>query len=60
MKTLIFYGGLGFDEGHGFSPDLGDALALTFAENIRRDARQRPRVACANTRYDPLRWRVRA
>ncbi len=45
----------------GFSPDLGDALALTFAETIRRrDADRRPRVARANSRYDPLRWRARA
>ncbi len=44
----------------GFSPDLGDALALTFAENIRRDAGRRPRPTRANSRYDPRRWRVRA
>ena len=44
----------------GFSPDLGDALALTFAETIRRDAGRRPRVSSANSRYDPLRWRMRA
>ncbi len=44
----------------GFSPDLGDALALTFAENIRRDAGRRPRPTHANSRYNPQRWRVRA
>ncbi len=44
----------------GFSPDLGDALALTFAENIRRDAGRRPRPTRANSQYDPRRWRIRA
>ena len=44
----------------GFSPDLGDALALTFAETIRRDAGRRPRPTRANSRYDPRNWRARA
>ena len=42
----------------GFSPDLGDALALTFAETIRRDAGRLPRPSRANSRYDPHRWRA--
>ncbi len=45
----------------GFSPDLGDALALTFAETVRRpDAYGRQRPTRANSRYDPHRWRARA
>lgn len=45
----------------GFSPDVGDALALTFAETIRcRDAGRRPRPYRANSSYNPLRWRARA
>ncbi len=44
----------------GFSPDVGDALALIFAENIRRDAGRRPRPARANSKYNPLQWRARA
>ena len=45
----------------GLSPDLGDALALTFAETVRRpDTAGRPRPSRANNRYEPLRWRPRA
>ena len=45
----------------GFSPDLGDALALTFAETIRRrDVGRRPMPTRANSKYDPLHWRLRA
>ena len=44
----------------GFSPDLGDALALTFAETIRLDAGRRPKPSRANSRYDPMHWRARA
>ncbi len=44
----------------GFSPDLGDALALTFAETIRRhDAGRRPKPVRANSKFDPFRWRAR-
>ncbi len=40
-----------------FSPDVGDALALTFAENIKRaDAYRRPPPMRANSAYNPLRW----
>ncbi len=41
----------------GFSPDVGDALALTFAENVKRaDAYRRPPPMRANSAYNPLRW----
>ena len=40
----------------GFSPDVGDALALTFAETIRRPATGRPRGTRQNSAYNPMRW----
>ncbi len=45
----------------GLSPDLGDALALTFAETPRRpDFHGRPLPTRANSSYNPLRWRASA
>jgi hypothetical protein len=41
----------------GFSPDLGDALALTFAETIRRETDARRMPPRANSAYSPHRWR---
>jgi hypothetical protein len=40
----------------GFSPDAGDALALTFAEPVRSAMANRVRPQQANNRYDPHRW----
>lgn len=41
----------------GFSPDLGDALALTFAETIRRNETARAMPPRANSGFDPHQWR---
>lgn len=38
----------------GLSPDAGDALALTFAEPVRRERRAAPERS--DTAYDPLHW----
>ncbi|HMA14224.1 MAG TPA: terminase, partial [Kiloniellaceae bacterium] len=38
----------------GLSPDAGDALALTFAEPVRRERRAAPERS--DTDYDPLHW----
>ncbi|MFP6888269.1 MAG: hypothetical protein VCF07_00710 [Nitrospinota bacterium] len=40
-----------------FSPDVGDASALTFAERVRPKGPQRPAPQRANSNYNPLgRW----
>ncbi len=44
----------------GLSPDLGDALALTFAETVRRpDMPSRLMPARTNARYNPHHWHRR-
>ncbi len=43
-----------------FSPDAGDALALTFAESVRRKADMRHLPTRANSRYSPFHWRAHA
>lgn len=45
----------------GFSPDFGDALALTFARHVVsarvQEARRAQRPTRANNSYSPLRWK---
>ena len=40
----------------GFSPDVGDALALTFAETVRPRSAWRHQQPVADSDYDVLRW----
>ena len=42
----------------GFSPDVGDALGLTFAESIKRPDAGRRAPTQANNSYNPIRWRA--
>jgi hypothetical protein len=42
----------------GFSPDVGDALALTFAENVKKPGLAQAAPQRANNNYRPLRWRA--
>jgi hypothetical protein len=41
-----------------FSPDSADALALTFAENVRRKSDMKNLPTRARSSYNPLRWRA--
>ncbi len=42
----------------GFSPDVGDALALTFAENVKKPGARRAAPQRANNHYNLHRWRA--
>jgi hypothetical protein len=43
-----------------FSPDAGDALALTFAEPVRRKGDIHNLPTRANSSFNPHRWRQHA
>jgi hypothetical protein len=42
----------------GFSPDVGDALALTFAENVKKPGARRAAPQRANSHYNLHHWRA--